>query len=255
MESDKENELVPKNRQCNQESKLPEKVKELSVVDLTQEHTFASSSFNMAARMFSTPFPGAEAQAELPSIPWSNVRCKPVENQFTGPDKQLEPTSVETGFPVVAQISVDQKVASFTCTPSKILSPIIERSDEDLKSTGSSMSSHHSTGSGVRSSSSLNITQNTAVQAPNLAIVEEQNKTQIEDNQLAQEFSILILGDASQEMTFHEDGSTDINPFHDVVTSKLLLRVDPPISSYDGYFITEAELPRIGVNMAVNLGK
>ena len=254
MEPEKENEVIRTGGPVMQESNLPDRLKELSMAEYTQEHTFASTSFSSAARMSSTPFHAAAALGELPAVPWSTVRHKPGEDLINEPVKQ-EYIPVVPAFPV--EVPLSQSMSSFSCTPSQVLSPIMERSDEDVKSTAST-SGHCSTASSGRSSSgsALNGTQNTVIAAADLSVVpEQQSQLENNDGQLAPEFSILIPGDGSHEITFHEDGSTDVNPFLDEVTCRLLRIVHPPLASYDSYFRTENDLPRIGVNMAVNLGK
>ena len=215
-----------------------QKACETSLAEETQNHTAASSNFADTARMASTPF-SLGVEPSLPSLPYSTIRPNAETNQFLVQSQEDIPED-PSKYATFAQAS-----GTFMCTPSKKLSPIMERSDEDAKSVASSSSSSQSScaslNKGVPSGSQGH---HTVVSVSELSQIHEEPST-----------SRTFHGSDVDEIRFKEDGTTGINPFADNVEDMLLAKIVPSVSSYEGFYQSEKEMPKIAPNLAVGLGK
>lgn len=255
----------------------------------------ASSSFKAAARMASTPH---SQGMEPPSFVLSTIK----------------PPKTDTDA-ASAHDPTDYGANTFACTPNKVLSPIFERSDEDVRSTASSSSSTASSGRGsVSQHISAGMKLESIVEDPrsfseehksdfrvrhdgqqpfsDLALRSEDHRTiaeaqksdyQVhpEDHRSFQEAQSSDYRARSEDpRTFTEeraeyqtcsevsrqgfgrdeegcrvDGTTELNPFSDEVTNQLLRIIEPPVSSYQGFFSCYENLPNIAEKLAIDLGK
>lgn len=231
-EEDEDDEIVGKDdwKDANtrpksyQPAHQPGKTNEVSLADFTHDQTcFASTSFANAAHMASTPFCNGNGRSSLPSIPWSTIR--PVNE-----NPALNSDEVECS---AAHADASQVGSSFTSPPSKVLSPILEGSQEDSKSTNSS---HSSNASSRRGSCSATVFQ---------PIGSEMGTIQ-------EETSICQTHSAPQEVNVD---SAVINPFSGEVVDAFLRKITPPLSTYYGFFESGEEMPRIATNTSVCFGK
>ena len=127
--------------------------------------------------MASTPFSSGSSPSPLPNIPCSTIRLadgNPDDDVFSS-----------------AHVTSGQTNGSFTSPPSQVLSPILEGSHEDSKSTNSSQSYIGSSRPGSCS-----------------AIVSQQNGLEL--SRIQEEPSFHETSSAQQET---KTGSTVINPF------------------------------------------
>lgn len=204
-----------------------DKTNEVSLADFTHDQTsFASTSFATAARMASTPFCNGIGPSSLPNIPWSTIRP-------TNENPELHDLPSEEVEYASAHATVGQSGGSFTSTPSKVLSPILEGSHEDSKSTNSS---HSSNGSTRRGSCSATVSQQNGLE---LSKIQEEASFYQTDSEL-QDTNV---------------GSAVINPFAGDVVDAFLRKITPPLSTYLGFIESSAEMPRIAANASVCFGK
>ena len=204
-----------------------DKTSEVSLADFTHDHSIASGSFATAARMASTPFCYGSGPMSLPSIPWSTIRPT---NEIPG----LNDLPAEGGEYVSAHTDAAQTGGSFMSTPSKVLSPIFEGSHEDSKSTNSS---HSSNGSSRPVSCSASVSQHNG----------------LELSKIQEETSICQTDSAPQATT--NVGNAVLNPFAGDVVDNFLLKINPPLSSYEGFIVSNKDILRIAVNASVSLGR
>ncbi|KAL9952708.1 hypothetical protein ACROYT_G040000 [Oculina patagonica] len=209
----------------NQPFHAQDKTSEVSLADFTHDHSIASGSFATAARMASTPFCHGSGPMSLPSIPWSTIRP-------TNENAELNGLPAEEGEYVPAHTDVAQTGGSFMSTPSKVLSPILEGSHEDSKSTNSS---HSSNGSSRRVSCSASASQHNGLELSKI-----------------QEETSMCHTDTAPQVT--SGGSAVINPFAGDVVNSFLLKITPPLTTYEGFTVSTNEVPRIAANASVNLG-
>ncbi|XP_027036615.1 mitotic checkpoint serine/threonine-protein kinase BUB1-like [Pocillopora damicornis] len=202
-----------------------DKTSEVFLADFTHDQTLASSSFATAAHMASTPFCYTNGPMSLPSLPCSTIRPANEIPELSdlpsdgGQYRSLHPNTVQASN-------------SFISTPSKVLSPIFEASQEDTKSTNSS---HSSNGSSRRFSCSVGAQQHNGLELSKI-----------------QEETSLCHGDGEQQAV--NVGNVAINPFAGAVVDNLLRRINPSLSSYEGFTVSSKEVPRIVSNASVNLG-
>ena len=201
-----------------------DKTTEVSLADFTHDHTIASGSFATAARMASTPFCNGIGPMSLPTIPMSTIRP-------TNEMPELNDMATDGGEFSSAHADGVQAGGSFMSTPSKVLSPIFEGSHEDSKSTNSS---HSCSGSSRRVSCSASASQHNG-----LGLSKIQEETRICDT-------------ATQA---NNGGCSVVNPFAGDVVNDFLLRINPPLSTYEGFATTSKEVPRIAANASVGLGR
>jgi len=240
--------------------------------DVTEDPNNYLTSFKTAARMASTPY----AQGmEPPSFVLSTIKPPKLDNDDGS-----------------ALHSNDFAANSFACTPSKALSPIFERSDEDVKSVASSASSTASSGRGSVSQHISNaiklesIVEDprsfTQAQKPDLGNEHQTLPDQHMQYQLARTLTEPYQSFYETAMPQFEDPRThpderpdyqtvsdvsrrgldgvdgriqELNPFSDDVTYQLLSTISPPVSSYSGYFSCDEYLPNIAERMAIDLGR
>ena len=165
-----------------QKKNQADKISELSLAEYSQDQTaVTSTSFATAARMASTPFSCGISPSPLPNIPCSTIRLADGNPAFAPDDDVFSSAHVTSG----------QTTGSFTSPPSQVLSPILEGSHEDSKSTNSSQSSVGSSRPGSCS-----------------AIVSQQNGLEL--SRIQEEPSFHETSSAQQET---KTGSTVINPF------------------------------------------
>lgn len=204
-----------------------DKTSEVFSADFTQDQTLSSTSFAAAAHMASTPFCHANGPLSLPSIPWSTIRPaneNPELNDMDSDGNQYpstHPNTVQAGN-------------SFMSTPSKVLSPIFEASQEDAKSTNSS---HSSNGSSRRFSCSAGASQHNGLELSKI-----------------QEEASLCQADGEPQAAVNV-GNAAINPFAGAVVDNLLRQINPPLSSYEGFTVSSKEVPRIVSNASMCLGE
>ena len=191
-----------------------ERVSEVSLAEYFPDHSLASFSFATAARVASTPFSNAIEPPTLPSIPWSTIRSTVDNNQASGDLAAVENACA-------------QPCGSFMSTPSKVLSPILERSNEDSKSTNSS---HSSAASSRRGSCSV---------GASLYRIQEETSACNTDNAL----------------TWVDQRTSELNPFSAKVIDEFLLKMRPPVSSYEGFSVSDKEMPRIAAHLTISLGR
>lgn len=203
-----------------------DKTSEVSLADFTHDQSIASGSFATAARMASTPFCNGSGPMSLPSIPWSTIRP-------TNEISELNELAADGGEFSSTHADVVQAGGSFMSTPSKVLSPIFEGSHEDSKSTNSS---HSSNGSSRRVSCSVSVSQHNG----------------LELSKIQEETSICQTDTAPQATN---GGCSVVNPFAGDVVNDFLLRINPPLSTYEGFVTTSKEVPRIAANASVSLGR
>lgn len=202
-----------------------EKTTEVSLGDFTHDHTLASSSFATAAHMASTPFCYGSGPLTLPSIPWSTIRPtneNPELNDLASDEVEYSSTHANTV----------QAGGSFMSTPSKVLSPIFEGSHEDSKSQNSS---HSSNGSSRRVSCSVGASQHNG----------------LELSKIQEETSVCQTGNEPQATNV---GNAVINPFAGDVVDNLLHSLNPPLSTYEGFIVSNRAVPRIVANGSVDIG-
>ncbi|XP_022798611.1 mitotic checkpoint serine/threonine-protein kinase BUB1-like isoform X2 [Stylophora pistillata] len=203
-----------------------DKTSEVFSADFTQDQTLSSTSFAAAAHMASTPFCYANGPLSLPSIPWSTIRPANENPELNDMDSygnqypSTHPNTVQAGN-------------SFMSTPSKVLSPIFEASQEDAKSTNSS---HSSNGSSRRFSCSAGASQHNGL-----------------DLSKIQEEASLCQADGEPQAAVNV-GNAAINPFAGAVVDNLLRQINPPLSSYEGFTVSSKEVPRIVSNASMCLG-
>ena len=226
MENMENDESIPlKDRQPLQPQDLQDKTSEVSLADFTHDQSIAGS-FAAAARMASTPFCNGIGPMSLPTIPCSTIRPTneiPEWNDLAANGVQLSSTHADTV----------QAGGSFMSTPSKVLSPIFEGSHEDSKSTNSTQSSNGST---RRVSCSASASQHNGLELSN--IQEEPSICQIDTAPKANNTECSV-----------------VNPFAGDVVSDFLLRINPSLSTYEGFVRTSKEVPRIAANSSVSLGR
>lgn len=203
-----------------------DKTSEVFLADFTHDQTLASSSFATAAHMASTPFCYTNGPMSLPSLPCSTIR--PANEIPELSDLPSDGGQYRSSHPNTVQAS-----NSFISTPSKVLSPIFEASQEDTKSTNSS---HSSNGSSRRFSCSVGAQQHNGLELSKI-----------------QEETSLCHGDGEQQAV--NVGNVAINPFAGAVVDNLLRRINPSLSSYEGFTVSSKEVPRIVSNASVNLGE
>ena len=203
-----------------------DKTSEVSLADFTHDQSIASGSFAAAARMASTPFCNGIGPMSLPSIPWSTIRP-------TNEISELNDLAADGGEFPSTHANGAQASVSFISTPNKVLSPIFEGSQEDSKSTNSS---HSPNGSSRRVSCSASASHYNGL---------ELSKIQ-EETSMCQTFP-------SPEA--NNGGCSVVNPFAGDVVSDFLLRINPPLSTYEGFVTTCEEVPRIAANVSVSLGR
>ena len=201
-----------------------DKISELSMAEYSQDQTaLTSASFVTAARMASTPFPCGISPSPLPNIPCSTIRLADGNPALASDDDVFSSAHVTSG----------QTPGSFTSPPSQVLSPILEGSHEDSKSTNSSQSSVGSSRPGSCS-----------------AVVSQQNGLEL--SRIQEEPSFHETASAQQET---KTGSTVINPFSGEVVDALLRQITPPLSCYFGFFESSEEMPKIATKGSVCFGK
>ena len=211
----------PKNYQ---ETYQHDKTSDVSLADFTHDQTtFASTSFATAAHMASTPFCHGIGPSSLPSIPMSTIR--PINDNPVLASEEVEYSSTHA--------HVSQTGGSFTSSPGKALSPIMERSHEDSKSTNSSRSSNASS---RRGSCSVTASQQNG----------------LELSKIQEETSFRATDSAPQDDNV---GSAVINPFSGDVVDCFLSKITPPLSTYYGFFEFSEEMPRIATNASVYFGR
>lgn len=190
--------------------------------DVTEDMNYLAN-FKIAARMASTPF---SQGMDPPSFVLSTI--KPPKSQ----DNVHE--------------SMEYSANTFACTPNKALSPIFERSDEDARSTGSTSSS-------TSLSSRGNVSQRISNAIKLESIMEGQQKPSKTNTMQyclnTQELNI------KEEGTYQIDSISELNPFSDDVTDNLLCNIAPQVSTYNGYFSCNDNLPIIAEKLAIDLGK
>ena len=201
-----------------------DKTSEMTLADFTHDQSIASGSFAAAARMASTPFCNGIGPMSLPNIPWSTIRP-------TNEISELNDLAADRGeFPSTRADEV-QASGSFMSPPSKVLSPIFEGSHEDSKN-----SSHSSNGSSRRGSGSASASHHNG----------------LELSKIQEETSICQTGPSPEA---NDGGCSVVNPFGGDVVSNFLLRINPPLSTYEGFVTTKKEVPRIAANSSVSLGR
>ena len=203
-----------------------DKTSEVSIADFTHDHSIASGSFAAAARMASTPFCNGIGPMSLPSIPWSTIRP-------TNEMPELDDLPADGGEFASAHADGVQGGGSFMSTPSKVLSPIFEGSHEDSKSTNSS---HSSNGSSRRVSCSASASQHNGLELSKI-----------------QEEPSMCQTDTAPEA--NNGGCSVFNPFAGDVVNGFLLRINPSLSTYEGFVTSSKEVPRIAANASVSLGR
>lgn len=202
-----------------------DKTSEVSLADFTHDQSIASGSFAAAARMASTPFCNGIGPMSLPNIPWSTIRP-------TNEISELNDLAADGGEFSSTHANGVQTSGSFISTPSKVLSPIFEGSHEDSKSTNSS---HSSNGSSRRGSSSASASHHNG----------------LELSKIQEETSICQTSPSPEANT---GGCSVVNPFAGDVVNDFLLRINPPLSTYEGFVTSSKEIPRIATNASVSLG-
>ena len=202
-----------------------DKTSEVSLTDFTHNQSIAGS-FASAARMASTPFCNGIGPMSLPNIPWSTIRP-------TNEMSEWNDLAADGGGLSSAHADAVQAGGSFMSTPSKVLSPIFEGSHEDSKSTNSS---HSSNGSSRRGSCSASASQHNG----------------LELSRIQEETSICQTDTASEA---NNGGCSVVNPFAGDVVNDFLLRINPPLSTYEGFVTTSKEVPRIAASSSVSLGR
>lgn len=203
-----------------------DKPNEVSLADFTHDHSIASGSFATAARMASTPFCYGSGPMSLPSIPWSTIRP-------TNENPELNDLPAGEDEYVSAHTDAVQTGGSFMSTPSKVLSPIFEGSHEDSKSTNSSNSCN---GSSRRVSCSIGASQHNGLELSKI-----------------QEETSICQTDSAPQVT--NGSGTVINPFAGDVVDDFLLKIKPPLTTYEGFIVSSEEVPRIAANASVSLGR
>lgn len=222
---DDEDKEDPNTQHKYQEACQHTKISELSLAEFSHDQTtLTSSNFAAAARMASTPFSRTIGPSSLPSIPFSTIRPTDGNPAFASDDDVF----------ASAQVGVGQANGSFASPPSNVLSPILEGSHEDTKSTNSSQSSN---GSSRRGSCSV--------------IVSQQNGLEL--SKIQEETSMCETADLENIAT--NVGGTVINPFSGEVVDAFLRKISPPLSCYFGFFESSEEMPRIAVKTSVCFGK
>ena len=201
-----------------------DKTSEVSLADFTHDQSIASGSFAAAARMASTPFCSGIGPMSLPNIPWSTIRP-------TNEISELNDLAADGGeFPSTHGV---QASGSFISTPNKVLSPIFEGSQEDSKSTNSS---HSPNGSSRRVSCSASASHHNG----------------LELSKIQEETSMCQAGLSPEA---NSGGCSVVNPFAGDVVSDFLVRINPPLSTYEGFVTTSEGVPRIAANASVSLGR
>ena len=179
-----------------QKKNQADKVSEPSLAEYSQDQTAVTlASVATVARMASTPFSSGISPSPLPNIPCSTIRLADGNPAFAPDDDVFSSAHVTSG----------QTPGSFTSPPSQVLSPILEGSHEDSKSTNSSQSSIGSSRPGWCS-----------------VIVSQQNGLEL--SRIQEEPSFHEPSSAQQET---KTGSAVINPF-----SGELLVVDAQFCKY-----------------------
>ena len=201
-----------------------DKTSELSLAEYSHDQTaFTCTSFATAAHMASTPFSCGIGPSPLPNIPCSTIRLADGNPAFVPDDDVF----------CSAHVTSSQATGSFTSPPSKVLSPILEGSHEDSKSTNSSQSSVGSSRPGSCS-----------------AIVSQQNGLEL--SRIQEEPSFHETASAPQDT---KTGMPVINPFSGEVVDGLLRKITPPLSCYFGFSESSEEMPKIATKGSVCFGK
>lgn len=234
VDADDEQDELMENLECDENAPLKnyqplqpqDKTSEVSLADFTHDQSIASGSFATAARMASTPFCNGIGPMSLPSIPWSTIRP-------TNEMPELNDLAADGGEFSSAHADGAQAGGSFMSTPSKVLSPIFEGSHEDSKSTNSS---HSSNGSSRRVSCSASASQHNGLELSKI-----------------QEETSICQTDKTPEA--NNGGCSVVNPFAGDVVNDFLQRINPPLSTYEGFVTTSKEVPRIVSNASVSLGR
>ena len=115
-----------------QKKNQADKVSQPSLAEYSQDQTAVTlASVATVARMALTPLSSGSSPSPLPKIPCSTIRLADGNPAFASDDDVFSSAHVTSG----------QTPGSFTSPPSQVLSPILEGSHEDSKSTNSSQSS------------------------------------------------------------------------------------------------------------------
>ena len=199
-------------------------------VDLTQFQGLTHSQFTAAARLASTPF---EEQADpLPTFHCSTIHLSDItavsaQNEAKADSAESERSSGNTS-------------GSSLNTPSKGLSPILECSDEDGKSSSSGASCH----------SSGNSKSNVVSQPVNQCETFKAYDTS---------FTRCETLERSHDITAHDangDVLKTVNPFDPQVCNNLLSQLGKPVNTYSCYHdLRDQTMTKITPQMAVALGK
>ena len=191
--------------------------------------TTFSGNFSTMARMASTPFCAAVNPPSLPHLPCSTIRPSLVDTQ---PFSEHSEDDRKADNPSDGYATFVQGSGSFMCTPNKVLSPIMEKSNESATSRASQSSG-----------SEGGVGHHTIVGVSELSQIHEEPNTS--------------RGNPDEPVTIStkHEGSVDLNPFSNEVQNLLVSRVQPAASSYEGFFQCERDLPRIAPGLAADLGK
>ncbi|CAH1793208.1 unnamed protein product [Owenia fusiformis] len=246
----------------------------------------STCNFTGMAHLASTPFNPGNENNPLPEPPISKIRAKDPseENQMGDFRSPLADESLIGGAAIenaqapafvihqdevqtpAATSHIDMSAPGSKTSP---LSPIIERSDEDLKhsSHGSSVASHNST-SGTTLSSTHHTTNLTHHRDPALPEVEENpieedndvlntTRQKINEPQHHIDTSMYIppeMDKKTENMLSMSIAIDPLDPFDDDLIKKFLSKLTTPITKYDEYCAVPENLPVIKAGHAFSLG-